>query len=217
MSTTEETKPPITDADREKVVSNTSTIINNAISAGRMLHMMAKGSGLSDIEIALGMQVATIYILGNNPKLAAVYQLLVKPLLTVAKVMGVQGFKPTQPDPSMPVPPIEMTDTDFSIEKVHVLGARFKMGHATLSDGVRTMMKLERVMECLTRYADKDWGSQLSSEEKEKNNRAAEKDTGTLFAVYLIDDKKPPEPGNMLYIITQPDRQETKVLLALEY
>jgi len=218
MSTAEQTgRSPLTASEKEKVLNDTAALIQRALSAGRMLHMTARNSGLHEVEIALGMQLATIYILGGNTAYAGLYKSLLEPLYTIAHLAGASGWKPTMPDPDMPVPDVSLKDDDYEVEKIHVVNSRFEMGPITLSEKVKDSMGPKRLMDCLLRYSERDWGGFLSEEEKAKNNENSEKSDGTIFAIYLVDEKKEREPENTFYIITQPDRSETKVLMASEY
>ena len=94
MSTAQETGlPPMSEEDRAKFINNTAQLIQNALAAGRMLHMMARNSGMGNLEIALGMQLATVYILGDDPVLAAAYNGLLEPLYKIARGKSEQYLK----------------------------------------------------------------------------------------------------------------------------
>src|SRR3972149_7299442 len=74
MSTAEQTgRSPLTASEKEKVLNDTAALIQRALSAGRMLHMTARNSGLHEVEIALGMQLATNHILGGNSAYAGLF------------------------------------------------------------------------------------------------------------------------------------------------
>jgi len=218
MSTAQETKrPPMTEEEAKKFINDTTKLIENALVAGRMLHMMARNSGMGELEIALGMQIATVYILGKDPLLAAAYQGLLEPLYKIARMVGVPGYKAAQPDPSIPAPENKLADDEFEIEKIQVVHSQFKMGDVRLSKAVQEVLGPNRLISCLMLYSEKNWGDFLSEEEKARNDENSKKDEGTIFAIYLIDPDKEREPENTFYVITKPDRSGTDILMASEY
>lgn len=69
--------------------------------------------------------------------------------------------------------------------------------------------------ECLTRHLMGDWGN-VCKEDAAANN-AALKDGDRIFSVYVIDESKPCEGDNRIWVITEWDRSVTTFLLPSEY
>lgn len=211
MSTEQETP----EVSEEEVERRFKSIVQRSLQAARSLQDAAKAAGFSPLETVLGMQLSTIYLISENERLAAGYKAMMGPLYDIARAVGIPDFEPAQPVSNMD----KLGDhlNGYVVESIHAVNASFEMGPINLSEGARAVITAERVVRCLAQYSAKDWGGFLSEEEKARNDENVERGKGTIFAIYLLDEKKPREPENTFYVITQPDRSETKVLMASEY
>ncbi len=85
---------------------------------------------------------------------------------------------------------------------------RFPMGEVVVTPGARMKLPRRQVLAALLRHASGDWG-ELSEEDREVNNDGVDK-CGRLRSAYSARD------GTRFWIITEPDRSVTTVLLPEE-
>jgi hypothetical protein len=207
------------DTTRASEEETTDALIKNtmlrSLDVAKMLQQVARDSGVSPLEAALGMQLATIYILSLDPALAGAYMTLRPALLNVAKRSGLESYTPTQPDPTMPVPSVDVGLRN--IDEIRITNSTFELGPIYLSEKVKETLSHARLLYCLDSYSQKKWGGYLSTEESERNDQNVASGTGTIFAIYLVNPKEERSPENTFYVITAPDRSRTDILMSLEY
>jgi hypothetical protein len=88
---------------------------------------------------------------------------------------------------------------------------RFYPGALYITRGAQEELPREEVISALSRHVRGDWGD-LYPEDMEQNELAVAKGEGRLFSLY-----RSAETGKSFYIITEPDRTCTTVLLPSEY
>jgi hypothetical protein len=90
---------------------------------------------------------------------------------------------------------------------------KFKFGDVMFTEAVKQAVPPERMGQCLRDHGDGNWGPFLSYEEKARNDQNMALGSGKLYSVHRIDAKKEDGPDNKFYIITEPDRSKTHVLM----
>jgi hypothetical protein len=94
----------------------------------------------------------------------------------------------------------------------------FQPGRIEITKAVRQKVSKSRITECLTLFGSKDWGPFVDEAAKKTNDENVAKGSGTIYGIYRIyDARQDDDYDNKLYIVSAPDRSETKVLLPEEY
>lgn len=93
----------------------------------------------------------------------------------------------------------------------------FPVGQIVAMPGALTACPPERLVECLKRHHQGDWGC-VCEEEKSANNDAV-RSGARLLSAYAIDPNRPTDAfdSNCLWVITEADRSVTTFLLPEEY
>lgn len=93
---------------------------------------------------------------------------------------------------------------------IAILADKFPVGQVVATPGALETFGLERMLPCLLRHVDGDWGDDLDAEDIAANDDALANNDGRLFSSYNLD-------GEKLWIITEWDRSVTTFLLPSEY
>jgi hypothetical protein len=91
----------------------------------------------------------------------------------------------------------------------------FPLGELRISPGVQRNVGPYRAGQCLGLHARGQWGG--IDEDARRRNDMAVASGGRIVSVYPIDPARPLTADNELWIITEADRQLTKLLLAGEF
>ena len=92
---------------------------------------------------------------------------------------------------------------------------KFEFGQIVSTLGAMEKCSMERMAACMARHLNGDWG-ELDDEDIAANNRAV-REGNRILSNYPIDETKPAEGNNSLWIITEHDRSVTTFLLPSEY
>jgi hypothetical protein len=92
---------------------------------------------------------------------------------------------------------------------IAILADKFPVGQVVATPGALETFGLERMLPCLLRHVDGDWGD-LDAHDIAVNDDALANNDGRLFSSYNLD-------GEKLWIITEWDRSVTTFLLPSEY
>lgn len=88
--------------------------------------------------------------------------------------------------------------------------ARFDMGEVVVTHEAHFSLQVRgrHPFQLLARHVEGDWGD-IDEHDKMENEQSADQG-GRIFSAYNIDD-------GMFYVITEPDRSSTTILLPEEY
>jgi len=91
------------------------------------------------------------------------------------------------------------------------MGGKFELGQLSTTPGALEEFGQIRILQCLTRHANGDWGD-LSDGDNKANDRAlSKKGDDRILSSYKLGENK------TLWIITEADRSTTTALLPEEY
>ena len=88
-------------------------------------------------------------------------------------------------------------------------GPRFTLGNLVATSGALAKLPRDEIQSALQRHARGDWG-ELDAADRHQNELALERGS-TLVSIFCASD------GTRFYVITEPDRSKTTVLLPEEY
>lgn len=89
------------------------------------------------------------------------------------------------------------------------IGPRFPLGEVVITANAQNSIPPEEVQAALRRHHQGDWG-ELEPPDRAQNEQALRSD-GRLVSVYTAGN------GTRFYLITEPDRSRTTVLLPEDY
>lgn len=89
------------------------------------------------------------------------------------------------------------------------MGGKFELGQLTTTPGALEEFGQIRILQCLTRHANGDWGD-LSEGDKRANDRALARGDDRILSSYKMGGNR------TLWIITEWDRSVTTALLPSE-
>lgn len=198
-------------AEKTEDVDLVEVKIAEVVALASGMRMMARASGAGPLELALAGQFITMFYLTKNPEMHERYKVAIERLLHVADASGLTDISAVGE-----LMQGNGVEDDGSIKGV-VIGGKFEVGPVEVSEGIQDKVGASIVMQHISAYVRGSWGVLISDEEKAINNRNVLSTGGLIFAIYPIDPKKDDGDDNRIYIVTEPDRSKTRVLLPSEY